>query len=105
GLLLDDQRIGLELLAGQSCELILVPHRLIVERKMRCTMGHRNSEKIRMFERPDLCIERVAYQAQPGNSDVDTVPGPAWPRACMRALLSMLRDPIALDGLGSSAQS
>src|SRR6266850_901004 len=32
GLLLDDQRIGLELLAGQSGELILVSNGLIVER-------------------------------------------------------------------------
>ena len=49
-LLLDDQRIGLELLSGQSGELILVPDGLIVERKIRRTMRNRNSEEIRMFE-------------------------------------------------------
>jgi hypothetical protein len=27
-----------------------------------------------MFERPDLCIERVAHQAQPGTSNFDAVP-------------------------------
>src|SRR5258706_14655110 len=66
-LLLDDQRIGLELLSGQSGELILVPHGLVVERKMRRTVRNRYSEEIRMFERPYLSIERVADQAQPWN--------------------------------------
>src|SRR5882757_10506253 len=42
---LDDQRIGLEFVAGQTRELILVPDGLIVERKIRWTMCHRNSEK------------------------------------------------------------
>src|ERR1700681_3543907 len=48
--LLDDQRIGLELLAGQLGELILVPYGLIVERKKRCAVRNRNSEEIRMLE-------------------------------------------------------
>src|SRR5713101_5601285 len=73
-LLLNDQRIGLELLAGQSGELILVPHGLIVERKKRCAMRNRNSEEIRMLERPDLRIQRVAHQVQPGTSDLGIVP-------------------------------
>src|SRR5260370_22682146 len=48
-LLLDHQRIGLELLSGQPGELILVPHGLVVERKMRRTMRYRNSEEIRII--------------------------------------------------------
>jgi len=56
----------LNFLSGQSGQLILVPHGLIVERKMRRTMRHRNSEKIRMLERPDLRIERVTHHVQPG---------------------------------------
>src|SRR6267378_1624863 len=48
----DDEPVGLEIFAGQSRELILVPYGLIKKRELRRAMGHRNREKIRMFERP-----------------------------------------------------
>ncbi len=37
-------------------------------------MRNRNSEEIRMLERPDLRIQRVAHQVQPGTSDLGIVP-------------------------------
>ena len=73
-LLLDDQRIGPEPVARQLGEAILVPRRLIVEREKRRTMSHRHREEIRMFERPDLRIERIAHEVQPGACDVGIVP-------------------------------
>src|SRR6185295_19768795 len=47
----------------------------IVERKVRCTMCHRNSEKIRMLERPYLRVERIAHHVQPGSRNVGIIPG------------------------------
>src|SRR5712664_2188847 len=71
----DDEPGGLEIFAGQSRELILVPYGLIKQRELRRAMGHRNREKIRMFERPYLRIERVAHQVEPTTTEISVVPG------------------------------
>jgi hypothetical protein len=43
-------------------------------------VSNRNGEKIRVFERPYLRIERAAHQIQPRASDVSVVPDLPWHR-------------------------
>ena len=73
--LLFDQGIGLELPTRQVGEPVLVPHGLIVERKMRRSVGGRHRKEVGMLEGPDLCIERIAHQIEPRARDLGVVPG------------------------------
>ena len=68
------QRIVGEFVAGQFGELVLVPCRLIIQCKLRRSMRRRDAEEIRMFERPDLGVHRIAHQVQPGAGDCRVVP-------------------------------
>ena len=92
---LDDQCIGLELIAGGVCELVLV-RGPIVEPKLRRTVDHRNSEEIRMFLN-DIIGELRELRIRFSQGTLTSV----LPQACLwrrqiAAHLSMLRIPLVL---------
>ena len=79
GLLLEDERVSVEL--GEFRELILVPHRLVDERKMRRRVGRRDTEEVRVLERKDLRVGGIAHQVEPWAGDVDVVEELFWSAA------------------------
>jgi len=92
---LPDIRYGLELLAGHLG--VILSHMAVVERKIAVPCVTETARKIRMLNDRISGIERVRIKPQPRNP-ISVLSKPGWAHACRKALPSMLRDPIALDG-------